>query len=135
MATAYTTTLLVKATPSEGRAMEKELSFTSEAAPVQLDVDVPDSSTDLEVSCQLDYDKLKLLVIIVDGVLTIETNDGTTPDDTLSMGGSDEELYLWTAEDEDTVFLTADVTKLFLTNSSGATVNFRLLAVQDVTPG
>jgi len=133
-AVTYTTTLLVKATPADGRAIEKELAFSAEAAPVQIDVDVPDSSTDLEVSCLIDFSELKLLMIVVDGELTIETNDGAAPDDTIGMGGSDEEVYVWTEEDEDTVVLTADVTALFLSNSSGSTVRFQLLAVYDVTP-
>ena len=134
-AQAYSTTLLIKATPSEGRAIEKDLTFTAEAAPVQLDIDVADSTTDEEVTVAIDFSALKLLLIIVDGELTIETNDGAAPDDTITMGGDDEEVYVWTEEDQDTVILTADVTALYLTNASGATVNFKLLAVYDVTPG
>ena len=133
MATSYAGTILVKAT-TPGRNYEKELSFSAEAAPVEIDVDVPDSTTDDEVNCAIDYSQVKFLLILVDGALTIETNDGSSPDDTINLGGDNEELYLWTEEDIDTLKITADVTKLYLTNSSGATVNFRLVCLQDPTP-
>lgn len=129
----YTSTVLIKVV-TPGRSYEKSLSFSAESAPIEIEIDVPDESTDLEVLCAIDFSALKLLYIEVDGVLTIETNSGDAADDTITMGGDDEEVYLWTEEDLDTVKITADTTKLFLTNASGATVRFRLVALQDITP-
>ena len=96
------------------------------------DIAVPDSSTDLEVAITIDADQIKSLYIVSDQAVTLETNSGSAPDDTFSLVAN--KPLQWTTGDYHSNPITADVTSIFLTNSSGeaATVKVRLL--QDSTP-
>lgn len=101
-------------------------------AGVEISESIPDSSTDLEVACALDISQLKSIWIkATGGALTIETNDGTTPTDTLSL--VDGEAIAWEEGDESSLFLSGDVTALFVTNASGASVLLELIALLDPT--
>lgn len=92
---------------------------------------VPDSTTDFEIVMGIDVSKVKMIMILATGgALTIETNDGTTPDDTLSM--TDGVPRVWRNGDYNTIFLSADVTSLFVTNASGASVTLKILVVSDL---
>ena len=101
---------------------------------VTLEVAVPDSTTDKEVVVAIDVSQLVSIVMVSDQDLTIETNDGDTPDDTIALAAN--VPYVWNADQygyADTK-LTVDVTALYLTNASGAAATFRAEILQDPTP-
>lgn len=129
----YKSTLSIKVS-SPSRNYEKTISYETDGAPQEIEVDVPDSTTDMEVTVAIDYSKLKCLLLIATVAMTIETNNGTTPDDTITLGGANELFRLWTEDDPDACPLTVDVTKIFVTNSSGNAGVLTLFAAQDVTP-
>ena len=99
------------------------------------DVSVPDETTDFLVNIAIDVSLLKSLYIDSDQDVTIESNDGTTPDDTLTI--KKDSPLVWDADDDqDNPFPSAvDVTKLHITNvSNSAVANVRIRVGQDSTP-
>jgi hypothetical protein len=93
---------------------------------------IPDSSSDLEVNWTCDYTALELLYITSDQDITIETNDGTYPDDTLTINAN--QAVSWADGDEFDCPLTADVTALFVTNASGLAAQLEIRSLTDPTP-
>jgi len=98
----------------------------------KLEVAIADSVTDQQVNVAIDVTAVKSILMTSDQDLTVETNDGTTPTDTINLIAG--VPYLWTTDQYFTNLLTADVTALYLTNSSGATANFDMECVYDSTP-
>lgn len=81
---------------------------------------IPQDSTDLLVSWAVDVSQIKCIVIEASEDMTIETNDGTTPDDTLNLLAG--EPYIWHATSLFTNKLTVDVTELRVTNTTAGTL-------------
>jgi hypothetical protein len=91
------------------------------------------SQTDKPVNCTIDQSAMKYFYLSVDGVCTIETNDGTTPDDAFTLAAG--QAILWTQSDPAALCpITEDVDKLYVTTPAGATVNIELRAGEDATP-
>lgn len=100
---------------------------------VNVDESIPDSSTDLEITFTIDQSAMVSLYIESDQNLTIETNDGTTPTDTITLVAN--EPIIWTTNSVHSNPITADVTaNIFITQSSGSTAILKIRALQDVTP-
>lgn len=95
-----------------------------------LNLSVPNATTDMEVVFPVDKDLCKLLVITSDRAITVETNDGSTPDDTFNVVTTAPTLYYPGIG----YVLTADIASLFITNSSGGTATVKIRAAQDVVP-
>lgn len=93
---------------------------------------VPDSTTDQQVNVAIDVSAIQSVYILSDQALTVETNNGTTPDDTITLVANTP--YIWHTGSYFTNLLTTDVTALFLTNASGSTATFDLRCVYDSTP-
>jgi len=88
---------------------------------------VADAATDYELPIAIDTASLKYLLIEADQVLTIETNDGTSPDDTLTLqAGVPIQWY-----EGATALLSADVTAFFVTNASGSDATLTVVAGHD----
>ena len=107
------------------------LTKTSESS-VEMTVSIPAETTDMEVDIAIDTAAVKSLLISADGALTIETNDGTTPDDTLAVDENEPLTYM--VDTEDTLQLTVDVTKLYVTNAGAAAVTLDIRVLVDATP-
>ncbi|QDU03142.1 hypothetical protein V6x_28540 [Gimesia chilikensis] len=95
-------------------------------------VSVPDESADLAINIAIDFSALKMLYIVADQDLTIETNDGTTPDDTLALKAG--KPIVWYEGCGYTNPLSADVTALYATNASGTDATLNVKTLQDATP-
>lgn len=108
------------------------LDLTGESEVNLSGVSVPVASPDTEVICGLRYSGLKSLFILSTHDLSVETNDGTTPDDTITLNAN--VPYLWLDATDDANPLTADVTSLFLTATGTGTATVPLRALQDATP-
>lgn len=89
-------------------------------------------ASDYEVVIAIDFSELKSLFIAADQDLTLETNSGAVPDDTISLKA--DAPMVW---NEDSYFsnpFTADVTSIFVTNASGVATTLIIEVVQDATP-
>lgn len=104
----------------------------SGAAQQSLDESIPDSSTDLLVAFSLDVSAIKSIYILSDKAMTLETNNGTTPDDTISLLAG--VPYIWNTDSYDTNKLTTDITALYMTTGSVGVAQFQLEVVTDPTP-
>lgn len=97
-----------------------------------VDVEIPDSETDMLVNFALDVSQIESIFILSDQDLTLETNSGAAPDDTLSLLAG--VPLVWTNDSYYANLLTTDITALYATNASGAAARLRIEAVHDATP-
>lgn len=122
---------LIMGWASGGDNLSKSVVQTADGE-TNLDIAVPDSSTDLLVAFVADVSQMKSLFLLSDKDVTIETNSGSAADDTIDLKANVPVMWV----DGGTLAnpLTTDVTALYITNASGsaATVNLRMLI--DSTP-
>ena len=94
---------------------------------------IANAETDLEITFSVDKSALQYVWIHSDQDITIETNDGAAPDDTITLKANKPEI--WYADCPHTSpFDSADVTSIFVTNSSGSTANLEIYGIVDPTP-
>ena len=95
---------------------------------------IPDSSTDLSVNWTADVSEIKSLLIVSDYAITVETNSGASPANTITLVAG--EPVIWTAgmPGAPACPLTTDVTGLFITNASGSAALLTIKMIQDPTP-
>ena len=116
---------------SAGRTIEAVNEYSGDAQ-TSLEIAVPDSASDQQADLTLDVSTIKAIYILSDQDVTLETNDGTTPDDTISLKAGVPLIY-----HENGYFanpFSQDITALYLTNSSGAAATVQLEVVYDSTP-
>lgn len=85
----------------------------SVGAEANVDETIPSSSTNKEVAFVMDASQMKTLLITADKACTIKTNDGTTPDDTITLPAGT--CLMWSATSGLANPFSADVTALFVT--------------------
>ena len=93
---------------------------------------IPADSTDLELVIAIDFSALKMLLIVSNKALTLETNSGSVPDDTITLV-ADEPLVWWTGSPHSNP-LTADVTSIFVTEGASDEAILDIRTLQDATP-
>jgi hypothetical protein len=93
---------------------------------------VTTGQTDYEINFDLDVSACKSFYLESDQDVTFETNDGSTPDDTIALKAN--EPYVWHSQSYDSFLLTTDVTSVFITNASGSTATIYCVALFDATP-
>ena len=116
---------------TSGRELTAPNAFSGDGQ-VSLSVEIPDSTNDQLVDLALNVSEIKAIYMKSDQDLTVETNDGSSPDNTINLLAG--VPYVWHENSYFTNLLTVDVTALYLSNSSGATATFELEAVYDSTP-
>jgi hypothetical protein len=96
------------------------------------DIAVGATTTDKLVNIAIDVSELKSLYLSSDQDVLVQTNDGTSPDDVVTLKAG--VPVIWYPDCGYASPLTEDVTKIYLTNAgaTAATVNIRVL--QDSTP-
>lgn len=112
-------------------SIPKKITVTADSE-ANYELAVADESTDLTANVAIDYSAVKLLYIVSDQDLTIETNDGDTPDDTLTLVAN--KPLVWFEGCGYTNPLSADVTAVYLTNASGTDATLNIKVLQDATP-
>ena len=116
-----------------GTSIEQSNTFSqSDENFINVAASIADAQTDKLVVCSLDVSQIKAIFILSDQDLTLETNDGTTPDNTIALKAGIP--YVWYTNKYQVLLLTVDVTALYLTNASGAAAAFKLVALLDATP-
>lgn len=93
----------------------------------KLEETVADAVTDQEHTIGIDFSALKAFYMVSDQAVTVETNNGTTPDDTFALTAN--HPVVW--KEGDAAIFTVDVTSVFLTNSSGSTATVKIVAAVD----
>jgi len=127
---AFTHKVLQELTVS-GRSVSSENTYSGDGQ-ASIEVAVPDESSDMLVDLALDVSQIASIIILADQVLTLETNDGDTPDDTISLVAN--VPYVWNSDSYDDCPLTVDVTALYVTNASGSAATLKIECVYDATP-
>lgn len=118
---------------NQDETLTQEVTITAEGE-VNVDVAVADASTDFNVNVNIDVSALQSFHLQSDQDVTIETNNGTTPDDTFALKAN-KPLQWATGDVNANPFASAvDVTSLKVTNASGSTANIKLRAIVDATP-
>jgi len=114
-----------------GEALEKEETVTAGQI-VTIDEPIADSETDYLIALTLDVSQIKAIYLESDQDITLETNDGSTPDDTISL--SADVPQEWSESDGAALRpLATDVTALYVTNASGSTANLKARFLVDPT--
>lgn len=117
--------------PGKARSIEDQVEQTG-SAQLSIDEDIADGQTDVEIACVLDVSEIKALYIVSSQDITLETNNGASPTDSLSLKA--DEPVMWHADSLEANLLTTDVTALFVTNASGASANLQIECLYDSTP-
>lgn len=100
---------------------------------VSLDAEtVADAQTDQQSVLSLDVSAVKSFYIVSSQAVTLETNSGSSPANTIALLA--DIPYIWTTDSYDTFLLTTDVTSFFFTNASGSTATIYMEAIIDSTP-
>lgn len=89
-------------------------------------------AVDHQIIFPIDVSQVRAIHIQSDGALTLQTNDGTTPDDTLNLVA--DLPYQWCTADYNALLLTVDVVDIFVTNATSAAVSLTILVEYDATP-
>lgn len=99
----------------------------------EIDVNIPDSTTDDEVAFTADVSLMQAIYMVSDQDVTIETNDGSSPDDTYSLTAN--VPIAWYTGSGLTNPVTTDITtNIFITNASGSTARVRIWSLETATP-
>ncbi len=101
------------------------------AAENNISESIADSTTDGLVAYALDVSQVKNFAMWSDQIILVETNDGTTPADTISLSAN--QPYLWSAASYEPFLFGTDITALYVTNSSGSAATLNIRCVLDPT--
>lgn len=94
---------------------------------------IADSTTNHEVDFPIDVSTDQVEALSSTRAVTIKTNDPTTPAQTLTLGAG--VTLIWSKADPAAMqIFTTDVTKLYITNSSGGAATVTVGVAADVTP-
>lgn len=104
----------------------------SEAAENNLSESIPGDSTDLAVAWTCDYSALKALYIKSTRDLTIETNSGSAPGNSIALKAG--KALIWSLNCGLACPFTVDVTGLFITLAAGVAATLDIRSLVDPTP-
>lgn len=93
---------------------------------------ISSSSSDVEVTIAFEMAGLQAIVIYSDVTLTLETNDGSSADDTFTITAA--KPFVWYKDSGVPNPFTADVTGFFFTNGTGGNATVNIRGVADATP-
>ena len=124
---------IIETWTSGNRSIATESDYSGDAQESK-DVSIPDSETDYLVNFALDVSQIQAIFILSDQDITLETNDGGSPVDTISLLAG--KPYIWKKTDSyDTCKLTTDITALYITNTgNSAAARLQIEVVKDDTP-
>lgn len=118
---------------TNGGAPISKVVETAAGQEVNIDESIAGGSTDLELMCGVDVSALKSLFILSDRDLMLQTNDGSSPDNTINLKAN--QPFHWNAADG--YFsnpLTVDVASIFATLAAGDAATLKIRALIDPTP-
>lgn len=119
--------------------------FTADTILPSGDYPIAAGGTNVEIDIPIDKDfaagtsqapsgvGLVLLFLVADGVLTIKTNSTSSPGDTITTVAN-KPIVLRNGGAWPATSFAADVTKLYVTNATGGTLNLRLRGLTRLLP-
>lgn len=119
---------VTRTTSIQGRSITQTIDVTGEVSH-SLSFAVADATVDELVEIAFDAAKLKSIIIKTDQAVTLETNDGTTPQETISLSAA--MALQWVSGEPGTIPFSGDITAFYFTNSSGETANIEIEALYD----
>ena len=93
-----------------------------------------DSTTNGEIDWVQVRSKLKSLCFSCDRAVTLKTNSTSAPDDTITLVAGQAIVWSLASDLLARCPISADVTKIYITNASGASCTFKIRALADTTP-
>ena len=87
-------------------------------------VTIPNGTTDLLKVLPVKFSALQAIALHASDVCKIETNNGTTPTDTINLAAN--KGVIWFVGETGCPF-TADCTNVYITNTSGSSVEIRAI--------
>lgn len=95
---------------------------------------IPNGATNTLVALALTRSLVKCIALkAVGGALTVKTNSSSSPVDNFTIANG-QALFWGNDEDVSRMRFSADVTALYVSNASGATVTFTVEGLTDATP-
>lgn len=116
---------------SVGGVLLRSSETVSADGATSFDGTVPASTTDHAINLDIDVSEIKGLFILSDQDLILQTNNGTTPADTITLEAG--VALIWSPDDPLTNPLGTDVTVIYATNAGGTDANLQIYVLQDVT--
>lgn len=99
---------------------------------VEVQETVATGSTDAQITFDVDVSEVESIFIVSDQDVTLETNSGSAADDTFSLLAN--KPLEWQSDSYHANPFSADITDLYITNSSGSTATVIARAIYDATP-
>lgn len=99
---------------------------------INVDETIAASTTNHEIDVVIDVSAVVMLAIYCDRAVTIKTNSTGSPADTIALPAGD--MITWYTGRLDSLILTTDVTKIYVTTPSGAVSNFSMRILLDLSP-
>ncbi len=99
---------------------------------IGVDESIVTATTDGLLNIAFDKDDVKSIYILSDQAITIETNDGVSPGNTINLVAN--QPLVWQTGDYYTNKFTVDVTAFYITNTSGSTASLKIRILSDATP-
>ena len=133
MATTYTRTITKDCALSD-RTLSFAKAYSADAEDNRA-VTIPAGATNLEIDIGIAYAQLVSLFMAATADLTIKTNhsgSNPAPDNTIALKAM--VPLVWNADSYFTNPLTADVTKLYVSNAGAVDTVLEIAALQDSTP-
>jgi hypothetical protein len=93
---------------------------------------ITNGSTNVEYILAIDYSQIQLISIHANYAMTVKTNSSGSPTDTVTLVAGKAQIYK--ASDGSGCPITADVTKIYVTNSSGSNGILTIIVGYDTTP-
>lgn len=118
----------------DGVTLYSDNNSYTDSAVLKIDEAIATGVTDEEIAMVLDVSEISMIFMISDQDISVQTNNGGAPDETFTLTANIP--HLWHT---DNIMAASnpwatDVTALFITNASGSTANFELVALYDSTP-
>jgi hypothetical protein len=117
---------------ASGAAARSQTLSLSDSASLTIDEAVTASTTDQLIACTISTAAISGLWIESDQAVTVETNNSTTPVDTIALLAN--QPLVWQENDYYSLPLTADVTALYVTNAGASSANVKFRFLFDSTP-
>lgn len=113
-----------------GSSRIEKIAAVPAGAEYNIDETIGAAASDAAVACALDVSQIKSLFIVADAAMTLETNDGGAPVNTITLQANIP--FLWIVGDaplRDTAggAITTDITGLFVTSAAGGLLQIRAL--------
>ncbi|TXH41657.1 MAG: hypothetical protein E6Q97_37105 [Desulfurellales bacterium] len=97
---------------------------------VSIEETIANAETNKLVACSFPSSGLKLMSMSSDKDITVKTNSSGSPQETFALKANEPVLFI----EGQTALLAGAVTALYITNASGSSATFKLIAGYDVTP-